>query len=299
MATTSTLSNDEPMAMAMATIILSSDEEPITFSQAMNLLSPHFVVRDELRQVLKDFATIPSNESTPPTYFATIPRDICNIILDFVPNLRQIHPEDPFEHIKSDYQVFVDKYIKPYADPRYDMANFGKLRQDFPIMFENSEIETEIGCFVKNMSSGLHICNPIDHARYAGNDTWVADISQQDRLFGNKNMKFLQFTDFDSGLAEIYILPSGLIFISTIKIHYDYTDPDADIDDDYLPNSSIRHDYLVDLANNRAIHITMDINRIPMSIMDDFGKLYIIPDDMVHVACWSHLTSDSLSLDFE
>lgn len=79
-------------------------------AQAINHFRPEFGIRDQLRDACKKAA----NENT---YFATIPKDICDIILEMVPDLRQTYTQEQFANARAIYDQFLQQYGSDDINP--------------------------------------------------------------------------------------------------------------------------------------------------------------------------------------
>lgn len=257
----------------------------VSLEQAINVLRPNFVQRNLLRQELQNIS------KNLHTYFATIPKDIVIMIAEYMPDLRQSHATDPLQHIRHEYDIFVKKYSKTPDNPA--IFDYEKTRADFPLA--SMLIGIMDACFIKNISQGVVICNVIDHARYIGNNLWIADANQSRRLFNGKSMKFIKFDNKNAGISEIHILPCGLVIISVI-------DNWMICDEDHVFSENLTSDrdiYLVDFVTDQfvPIHHAIAKNKY-YTIIDDFGAIYDFADQDIRIAAWSHLTSECTNVDF-
>lgn len=90
-------------------------------------LSSHLGARHALREYI-------NIARTTDTYFATIPKDIIDIILEMVPDFRQTYTDEQIMRASQQYSDFRDKYID-YANqinPQYKTELFTKMNDSYP-----------------------------------------------------------------------------------------------------------------------------------------------------------------------
>jgi hypothetical protein len=235
-------------------------------SQAIDKLRPEFPQRDCLRRELLQLFTQPG------AYFATIPRDICNIIADMVPDLRMSYPAEPF---KSTDQLLADFNAKYRGQNR--LYDIDKLRRDFP---ETPMVNNRVSLNVKFINGcPQFFTRTID--KYLGTDreTGVTTIMinirpdvhiyriskdlgtcQSNLIYNNKNSLYVPW-GFNND--NIFLLPCGLCCVY---------------------NRELRTAFVTDIQNNLQIDVNVDMFtefKSYVALFDDFGQKIEISNDVV------------------
>lgn len=251
-------------------------------------LRPDFANRIELRnsfvKIMTESGKISANNFT---YFATIPRDICEIILGLVPDLRQSIPDDYIEMIMSEYNNFANEYMQ--SDQKTlqpdKVAEFMKL--------VGSELSSfyEIVKFLPNgkkrkLQTMTHGYMYIGHnrymrktAEYVNGQIVVLPLcvikSGKEHLIPNIH----KIIDASIRIRFMYILPCGLLLVV------------LDTSDALNPHQM----YLLDVEHDKYVEIA-EFYMEARNLVDDFGTIRVtkLTQNMLH---FSDLTPHPLHID--
>lgn len=180
--------------------------------QAVLKLRPKFADRLKLRKKLRKLTKQLS-------YFATIPMDITNIILELLPDLRHKHSPEVISAITDQFDKFAANYLKFTSDNNlliirgFICLKTAKFKQDHPDMYIGHD-----ELILKNIKGKL-TKYPYGYINFSfiGNDRFWSDIS------GNlvdlqKNPAGFMRTKFPNHIAT-HFLPCGLIRTSSSDAH--------------------------------------------------------------------------------
>lgn len=233
--------------------------KPISLADAVLTLKPTFGTRLVIRDVLQELFREHS-------YFATIPRDICNIISDFVPDLRQTYTDKHFSDAASVYQEFVHKYNikRDKTDPQRiaKLQHPEKFLLDFP---GHENILYDI-LRVKCIREQVVVFDNIEYTRilYVGNNTRLMRNGIMDYWYAD-NLELTQFNKICQGKnINICILPCQLVMIQVAEF--------AGLANDFR-KPEIYKNYVADLNCDHIIKISDNLIWC-VNLIDDFGKIF-------------------------
>lgn len=256
-------------------------------SEAILQLRPQFVERLEL---IAAFVQLAKAE----TYFSTIPKDITNIILELVPDLRTCYLGQYYQiidKIGDQYEKFLNKYsVSPnslvYRDHMPSLS-LSKLQKDYPYLnFLNREcIHVKI-IDDHPIFAGQSQWNPM----YQGNDQYILTTlyesigvtptnymveSSMHRSSGTLHPKIAELSNKKlwytgpSGSFTICILPCGLVFK---QIEYsDYTCEQFLCDPTTNTRIAVNHTYTKYGDSGKRI---IPIANFRIQFMDDFATVH-------------------------
>lgn len=245
----------------------------MTLRQAIDQLRPELPLRDDLVCALEQLYCDDQG------YFATIPKDIRNVIAEFVPILRRDCPE--FDRVAFD--AFFKHRIVDESRPNKLLFSAAGVLTDYPDIFDNAHIDDEDGCsYIKYINGKIVIW---DDSQFYGPD--APELYKDIYVKGNPHSRLLS--------ANVsYILPCGLLL--------------------YCHRREV---YLHDLRNNSKVQIDRPPIRLEgcYYLIDDYGRFirqnvygvspYVqYSESVVHnrpseyLYKWSELTPKFLSCQF-
>lgn len=241
-----------------------------TVQDAICKLLPEFAQRMKMRNIL---TTIHEDM----TYFATIPLDICDIIRDFVPDLRQSYDESTLQRIKAQYDTFITKFgsDNPIKNPfKSDTLSWQKIIRDYP-QFSDLQYDAITYFYAKATPALTYECDEVtfypDSAYYYyGKNRYITH--EQDKQLNNTRYP-LYYVNNDYGS---YLLPCGLIMYNIIDDNpeYGYKKFLADLASN--PNLVYvqKVDYfLFNVETGEYVKIIMGLPLNKSLLIDDYGTI--------------------------
>lgn len=229
---------------------------------AIRLLRPEFNLRENLRTALQQLI----DRNT--TYFSTVPKDITNIVVSFVPLLQVgantgcavnlLQDRENFAGFLAKYQI-ADEDMEHPKHPNRTYLSRNKLVQDFPehiLLLMGDKIS------IKLIDNKLYVANYMDLIRYAGQDCFVHTRKYDCPLVAQMSAipTFKPLID-QNKLHILRVLPCGLAIGSLDNPREHYI---MDI---------VKEQYILVDTTLECIHFT-----IPLVMLDDYGERHAYDD---------------------
>lgn len=237
-----------------------------TAAQAIDFLMPQFPERDLIRKITHEIAK--DNQS----YFATIPMDITNIILDMLPDLRHRYSADAFDSVRQELDRFLAKYgTGEFDDHDMWILNEDLLNADFPD--ENWDYESTRVKFVRGCP---HFQDVFTGKTYLGQNIFV--LTTPDEIFVVDG-DYKDVRPFPKLFREVFdptifhILPCGLVVLCT---YVSQQESDAATD---------RATAIANIHTGQCV-LCYDCEMIHEQLMDDSGAVTTYDNKIVSSEVW-------------
>lgn len=239
-----------------------------TVAAAVLELRPDFVRR---LQIIEQFCNICKNTNDC-SYFRTIPRDICDIIQSYLPDLRQTQIANKTQAYE-DYENFITKFgfapnipsiqisklVSSDDFKRTNMTNCTSLDQSVSIKI----VDEQIYIYPENNVEYYHGCTR---------------ISGMEKIIGKNEPKIIIgrtiVTDSD---PILHILPCGLLCVQyysqSVRLLDVNTKKYIDITNDYM---------------HKRTKLSSEMREYPIEVMlDDFGDMTIVNKNAINLSQYS------------
>lgn len=185
------------------------------FRAAIDELRPELQIRD---QILSEFEHINDERCT---YFATIAKDIYDIILSMIPSLRRSYATMDHSALILCMSEFLDKYMCGGHRPNYKLfdnciLSLEKLRHDFPTKFKPDDDYFIIGIKIINGQISIHPWLTNEDIRH--NDVYLGEqFAKNSGLLPDIDSIYKRdYIHREMDALPVYILPCGLLVFRVV-----------------------------------------------------------------------------------